>query len=154
MKVSRNSEPNFSIAYTLIPRRRKTLLQSAELWGRLDETLVQHTTVTGYKAQINKEDFPCSITPDGVVSAYQNFHWDFGSGPAINTPQMVWASVVHDVICRMTNEGRIPWSAREKGDKFFRLQLKQAGVHPLRRWWCYTAVKYNSMLSYWTRKRN
>jgi hypothetical protein len=86
------------------------------------------------------------LRPNGDLIVCEGYVWDFGSGPAIDTPEMVAASLAHDALCDLTNSGHLPWHYRRKADTFFRKLLKAYGVPMYRRWYCYAAVRINSLL--------
>lgn len=110
--------------------------------GRTKSDFRWATGIRGYDASIEY----CALDRDGVVTTRTGYEWDFATG-AIDTISMVVPSLVHDVICQLTNEGHIAWSARRKGDVVFRKTMKQFGVSFFRRWWCYIAVRINSTIS-------
>lgn len=83
---------------------------------------------------------------DGTLVIKTGYVWDFGSGPAIDTPNMVVASLVHDVGCDLTAEGVVDWSYRKDFDREFRRVLKLYGSSRLRRTYAYAAVRINSLL--------
>ena len=87
-----------------------------------------------------------ALFPDGCLVIRAGYMWDFGSGPAIDTPEMVAASLAHDALCDLTNAGHLPWYYRRKADKYFRELLKAYGVPMHRRWYCWAAVRLHSML--------
>ncbi len=90
-----------------------------------------------------------TLTPNGNLILYVGFSWDGGTF-AINTKAMITASAFHDVICWLTNDGRIahdPWRAR--GDKHFRVLLQQLTPNAFGWVWSWvrwTAVRTNSIL--------
>lgn len=126
------------IHYSLIEGGKRGLLHSA---------LQFETPIKGYS--VNRLDLGFYLAPDGLLTDYEGFKWDFGSR-AIDTPGMVIASAFHDPFCTMTDLGLIPWECRAIADKHFRELLKENGVSFPRRWWCWTGVRsYSKFVAYW-----
>ena len=86
-----------------------------------------------------------TLHPDGLLEIDAGYVWDFGTG-AVDTPDMVAASLVHDAGCDLTNEGVIPWAFRREFDREFRRVLAEYGTPLPRRWWCWAVVRINSIL--------
>lgn len=147
----------YGLAYTLFREGRRH-------WGRLNDDVIIHTGITGHLAEIDGTVTPMKalLYPDGRLKIYAGSRWDFGSGPALNTPGMVRASLVHDAFCHLTNLGLVPWSVRKDADRLFRDMLKeyQPDFHPLdprrmARWRRWAGVRLNSKFwAYWGRKMN
>ncbi|MCA1800694.1 MAG: DUF1353 domain-containing protein [Actinobacteria bacterium] len=101
-----------------------------------------------YETGIGVEDLTyilnAALYTDGTLRIDSGFTWDFASGPAVNTPSMVYASLAHDALSRMTIAGVVPWSVRKQADQYFRDLLKQFGEGWLRRTYSYLAVRLYS----------
>lgn len=110
--------PNFANYNLLEPRL-----------GRVRETTTFHTPIKGYDIQHNR----CHLRPSGMLLVLTGFEWDFGSGPATDTPEVVIASMAHDAICNMVNDEQLPPEARVVADKFYEDVLKEQGVGWIRR---------------------
>jgi len=111
------------INYELIRKNR---------WGRLLEPVELYTDIKGHTAELRTIDAQADLHDDGRLYIYAGTEWDFGSGPAVNTPEMVRASLVHDIFCHMTNYRLVPWEVRWQGDRLFRQHIKKYA--PKRRW--------------------
>lgn len=85
------------------------------------------------------------LNMDGDLTLRRRFRWDLGSGPAIDTPSMITASLYHDAICRLWNGGLVTYKDRRKADKYFRKLLIKFGAGRFRAWYCYLAV---TLISY------
>jgi len=107
--------------------------------GKLKEKFVRNTGIEGHSADL----WWCLLLPNGVIRARKNYEWDFATG-AVDTISMAVPTLVHDIFCQLTNEGAVPWSVREQGDRLFRELLKEYGVGVIRRTYCYIAVRLNS----------
>lgn len=123
--------------------------------GRLTAPAEFLTGITGHDASIDYRRISghlvaCSLSPDGRLAVRADTEWDFGSGPAIDTPAVVIASLPHDMLCHMTNLRLLPWSCRADADRMYRVMLAQNGVRFLRRWWQYVGVRaYSEALARW-----
>lgn len=78
---------------------------------------------------------------DGQLFIRAGYCWDFGSGPAIDTPEMVAASLAHDALYDLIKLGQLDNGHRKAADKYFRQLLKDYGVGWFRRNYCYWAVR-------------
>ena len=79
--------------------------------------------------------------------------WDFGSGPAIDTPDMVYASLAHDAFYELMQKDLLPWDCRKAVDRYFKRLLKQAGMGRLRRQWVYLGVRLGYPLTQLFKKK-
>jgi len=126
-----------------MPNMRFRGMQYAELTS----SCLRQTPIRGYNATIPL----ATLREDGQLSIEAGFHYDFGSGPALDTPAMVYASLAHDCFYLMMQAGQLPWDCRKDVDKFFREQLLEAGMHPIRAWWCYWGVRLGyPVWSWWS----
>lgn len=133
-------------------------LSADGLTGRVVRPVAVSTGITGYKAELSGIDRTAVLYPDGRLFIAEGFVWDFGSGPAVQTPAMVRASLVHDVLCDMTNARLLPWSCRAKADRLFRQLLKEyaprrAWYNPMRLhpWWRWAGVAaYSQLIARWS----
>jgi hypothetical protein len=139
--------------------------------GLLGEDLSFQTDILGFEIELVYEAFEieqvysgsrCTLTAAGVLTAYTPFVWDFGTF-AVDTPDMVVASVAHDIICWMTDEGKLPWKYRAYGDRLFRELLKKnnpgkgkigTAFNFTHRWLRWLGVRANSKFNaYWRAKK-
>ena len=81
-----------------------------------------------------------SVSPTGLI-LQRGFEWDGASGPAIDTPNTVRASVVHDGLYRAIRVGILPPKARKIADKEMRKILKGDGMSFVRRWGWWIGVR-------------
>lgn len=124
--------PN-NISYVLMKKNR----------GKLKEPVVFETGIIGYKGKVKN----ASISVDGTCLVEPGFLWDFGSGPAVDTPDVVIASLAHDALCRIHVECKLNSKFRRKADAYFRKVLKDLGMGWFRRWYFWTAVRFYSVTS-------
>lgn len=111
------------------------------IWeSRLGELLEPFACWTGIMGYAGTHEL-VAIGPTGLMTISKGYIWDFGSGPAIDTPEMIKASLVHDAWYDLMTAGAVPWSAKRNADKLLRIMLKEAGTGWLRRWYVYWAVR-------------
>lgn len=120
------------ISYTLIGKNK----------GRLTDRVVFDTGIIGYEAEVEY----ASIAIDGTCTVLPGFQWDFGSGPAIDTPDVVLASLAHDALCRIHVRRNLNSKFRRKADAYFRKLLKELGMGWFRRWYFWAAVRLYSLI--------
>lgn len=118
--------------------------------GELRSSFEQHTPIKGY----TRETGFIRLHPNGRLFLREGFVWDFGSGPAVDTPAMVWASLAHDAFYELMKLELLPWSERKRVDRFLRQQLRAAGASWFRAWYVYWAVRLGYPLAkvFWKRE--
>lgn len=77
----------------------------------------------------------------GTLMMYEGYKWDLGSGPAVNDPAMINASLAHDGLYELISRGLLPLRYRKDADRVFRELLKEGGVGWFRRSYCWLAVR-------------
>jgi hypothetical protein len=118
--------------------------------GRLLSRYEFWTPITGHDARIEGSTMACSIRADGLLVVEPGFEWDFGSGPAIDTPAVVIASLAHDALCLLTNRRLLPWECRAQADAYYRNLLRLNGTGLARTWWQYAGVRlYSESVARW-----
>lgn len=126
--------------------------------GRLTSDATFDTGITGYHVQFNRHVVVdgrvaraiCELFEDGVLIVRTGTEYDFGSGPAIDTPSVVIASLAHDMICHLTNARLLPWSCRSLGDTMYRVMLGQNGTGFARRCRHFIGVRlYSELIARW-----
>ncbi len=130
--------------------------------GVLGEDLAFKTPILGYDIHVAEQGSVCWLAPDGTLTLYAGFDWDFGSY-AIDTPALVRASAAHDALCRLTDSGALPWACRRVSDAFFRDLLKlyspgrgliRQSWNFARRWWDWLGVSaYSQLIARWRVKK-
>ena len=105
--------------------------------GTLIDGFDYETGITGTVAAVSH----CLLANDGRLSFRAGYCWNFGSGPAINTPEMVAASLPHDGLYDLIAHGELDMKHRKDADKYFRKLLKDYGVGWFRRNYCYWGVR-------------
>lgn len=105
--------------------------------GILVEEFEYQTDVLGYSIRTQY----ILLTRVGYLAISKGYVWDFGSGPAINSPPVVVASLVHDALYDLMAQNLLPRSARSAADREFRKMLRQYGAWWLRSWYMWAAVR-------------
>ena len=82
-----------------------------------------------------------SLDPGGLLVIEAGYAWDGPSGPAIDTPDFMGASLIHDVLYQMIRLGELPESWRKFADEIMWLLCRGAGMSRVRAWWCYYGVR-------------
>lgn len=81
------------------------------------------------------------LYPPLIVSISSGYTWDGPSGPAIDTPTFMRASLVHDALYQLIREDYLPRSMRKHADHIMRVIAEQDGMGAARRWWTWAAVR-------------
>jgi len=104
--------------------------------GVLVEDFYFDTEVIGKQAEGNK----VLILKDGRMCFERGFKWDFGTG-AVDTPAVILASLVHDGLCNLIEDTKLPAAYRKRADKEYKRVLKMGGMGWLRRQWQYHGIR-------------
>lgn len=82
-----------------------------------------------------------AFNKEGVLTVFENFCWDGLSGPTLNFSHTQKASLVHDALYQLMEEGKLPQSARLAADKEFYHLLLSSGVAKMYCWYLYAGVR-------------
>lgn len=105
--------------------------------ARTERQTTYATGVTGFGF-----DHPLfSLGKDGTLTIGPGYSWDGGSGPAINSTSMLYASLPHDVLYQAMRMGMLPAECRPEVDLLFHRCCLEVMWRP-RAWWCYRAVRW------------
>lgn len=77
------------------------------------------------------------ISPSGFMAFRNGYQWDGPSGPTIDTPSSLRASLVHDGLYQLMREGLLDHRWRREADRLFFRILREDGMPWWRRflWW-------------------
>ena len=78
---------------------------------------------------------------DAQVVAKASYAWDGPSGPTIDTPSSMRASLIHDALYQAIRDGDLEKKDRKKADKIMLAILKRDGMKKWRRSLWYIAVR-------------
>lgn len=121
--------------------------------GRLRSPAIFQTGIP-FAAEFRTDTVSCALAADGTLNIDVGTEWDFGSGPAVDTPAVVIASLAHDMICHLTNYRLIPWQCRAMGDRMYRVMLEQNGAGLVRRGVHWIGVRgYSELIARWRDKK-
>lgn len=76
-----------------------------------------------------------------AVAFSRGYRWDGASGPTIDTPDSMLASLVHDGLYQLMRNRKLDIGLRKAADKEFVRLLKEAGMPWWRRGYWYAAVR-------------
>lgn len=81
------------------------------------------------------------LREDGYLIIRQGFTWDGASGPAIDTDNIMQASLAHDVLYELISRGLLARNARKAADEVLRRLCRRAGMSRVRATYIYWAVR-------------
>jgi hypothetical protein len=82
-----------------------------------------------------------SLTAGGTLSIEAGYAWDGPSGPAVDTPTFMVASLVHDALYQMIRHGQLSASARAQADWTLYTVARRSGMPQWRALYCLVAVR-------------
>lgn len=107
------------------------------------DMLVQ-TSLRGFSASIDASPGArpwVALDPSGVLTIREGFSWDGASGPCIDTPTVMQASLAHDALYLLIRQRKLPKSARLEADRTLRTLCLQGGVSTFRANYIYFFVR-------------
>lgn len=81
-----------------------------------------------------------SLKKDGLLIVRQGYAWDGPSGPTVDTPDFMRASLVHDAIYQLIGEGHVMPSWKGYADDALVQLCEEDGMWRVRRWWVFLGV--------------
>ena len=90
-------------------------------------------------------DIPVVILSDyigingGTLFVHDRYAWDGPSGPTLDGPTNMRASLFHDALCQLVGEGLLDKKYRKYADELFYQHLLEDGMAKWRAW-CYFQV--------------
>ena len=81
-----------------------------------------------------------SISKDGMITAKENYAYDFATG-AMDTDTIKRASLFHDIVCQAIAEGKLDPMYQVNGDRLLRDLCLHDGMSRFRAWYVYRAVR-------------
>lgn len=87
------------------------------------------------------EDKPLIVlSKNGQLFIVPGYAWDGASGIAIDTPNFMRGSLVHDALYQLMRQGRLPLSERDKADRLLQKICIEDGMGSFRAAYVYKAV--------------
>ena len=84
---------------------------------------------------------------DGKLYIKKGFRYDGPSGPTCDTPNSMFAAVIHDALYLLMRESIIPRELQKETDVLFRKLLIANGMNKIRAWFWYRGVRRFGHLS-------
>lgn len=81
------------------------------------------------------------LAQDGLLSIKAGYSWDGPSGPAVDTPDFMRGSLVHDALYQLMRERKLPQECRPVADEILRDICLEDGMSRVRAWYVYWAVR-------------
>jgi hypothetical protein len=81
------------------------------------------------------------LSSDGFLTIAEGYAWDGPSGPAIDTPDWMRGSLVHDALYQLMREKLVPLRFRKQADQILRQLLIEDGMSFIRAWYSYVGVR-------------
>ncbi len=78
---------------------------------------------------------------NGHLTIKKGYAWDGASGPAIDTKNFMFGSLIHDAMYQIIREREIGKSYRKEADKVLRKICIASGMSKFRAWYVYQAVR-------------
>lgn len=85
-----------------------------------------------------------SLTTAGMLTVQSDYAWDGASGPVADSPAIMRASLLHDVLYQMIREGLVPRHfdrTRKQADALFREIAIEDGVARAKAWFLYYGLR-------------
>jgi hypothetical protein len=105
----------------------------------LEEPLTVTVPIRGITARVDGDWV--SLSEYGLLVIRKGYAWDGASGPAIDTPDFMRASLVHDALYQLLREGALPPGKRSVADAVMRSICREDGMGRFRSWYCWLGVR-------------
>ena len=102
---------------------------------QLHDTYIHATGIKGFVIGAGY----CALDFDGTLTIPKGYAWDGASG-AVDTPDFMRGSLVHDCLYQLIGEDLLPFSYRRAADKLLIAICKEDGMWAPRRWWVMLAI--------------
>lgn len=81
------------------------------------------------------------LQENGSLYIADGYAWDGASGPALDTKNIMRASLVHDALYQLIREGALPTSYRKAADQELYRICREDGMWWIRTQWVYWTVR-------------
>ena len=82
------------------------------------------------------------LTRDGKLTIKDGYAWNGANSPAINTDNLIVASLIHDVLYQLLEEYELQRSYKDEIDAIMLRICKDLGMNWFRRWYIAKVLKY------------
>ncbi len=96
---------------------------------------------TSIKPKVDIGNQFLTLYSSGLLIISKGYAWDGPSGPAIDTPSFMQASLVHDALYQLMREGLLSIEYRKDADLLLYKIARQDGMWKIRALWTYYAVR-------------
>jgi hypothetical protein len=133
------------------PFRFETVHHDRYKYALLEPSLSIYVPIKGHECEIRGDDgtLYAKLERDGRLTAYQGYHWDGASGPAIDTKTNMRASLFHDVLYQMMRMAILPYVYKDTSDRVLQALCIQDGMMKARAQWFYLGVKRGGFSAAW-----
>ncbi len=84
-----------------------------------------------------------SLTPTGKLTIKKGYAWDGPSGPTIDTPAFMRASLVHDALYQLMRLDYLDYRAdRKYADDLLKRMCREDGMAGFRAWYVHKALRW------------
>jgi len=107
------------------------------------EDLSYGTNMRGFSVEISDSAgiTLARLDTSGVLAVHRGYAWDGPSGPTIDTPDWMDASLVHDIFYQLIRNRQLPLRKRRLADIEMHRILIASGMPRVRAWYSYWAVR-------------
>lgn len=95
---------------------------------------------TPYKLEQRVSNDFLIMDEDGTLLIEAGYAWDGASG-GVDTKSIMRASLIHDALCQLINEGLLPKSTQVTADWVLKQVCLEDGMSSARAWWVHRSVR-------------
>ena len=110
------------------PKFKYKIIKPYEIYTKIKNHFVQSSFIVLHK--------------DGTLLFQRNYTWDGPSGPALDTPNFMRGSLVHDGLYQLIREKHLNIYRKKYADKLLRDICLEDGMNIFRAYYVYYAVKW------------
>ena len=89
-----------------------------------------------------RTQWPCPTCSKGVLAIHAGYAWDGASGPVIDRPSVMRASLIHDALYQLIREGHLSIKFRDQCDRLFKRLCIEDGTNKFLAHIYYLGLKY------------
>lgn len=104
---------------------------------QLSEDFMYLTSIKGFVVDLDL----IKLDSDGALTILKYYAWDGASGPTIDSPASMRASLVHDALYQLMRLEKVTQDKVIVADKLFRKMLLDDGMGAFRAWYWYTGLR-------------
>lgn len=104
---------------------------------QLCEDFMYLTNIKGFEVDLEY----LKLDVDGALTIMKYYAWDGASGPTLDSPASMRASLVHDALYQLMRLEKVTQDQVIVADKLFRKMLLDDGMGAFRAWYWYTGLR-------------